>query len=460
MQDAPVGVLSSFGPGVCYSAARMQFSELGLIPPLATAVAKQGYLEPTPIQARRSLTSSRARICSGSPRPAPARRRRSRCPSCSGSCAPAGDRVHGRPIRVPGPHARRASWRRRSARASPTYGQHLPLRHTVIFGGVGQNAAGAGAPPRRRHPRRHARAACSTSSSQGLVDLAALEIFVLDEADRMLDMGFIHDVSARSSRCCRSERQTLFFSATMPREAPGARRSAARRIPRRVAVTPVVDHRREDRAGGLLRREGRQARPARRRARRRGDARARWSSRAPSTAPTASPSTSSRPASAPTPSTATSRRTPASARSPASRRARPACWSRPTSPRAASTSTASPTSSTSTCPNVPESLRAPHRPHRARRRSRHGDLVLRRRGAPATGATSSALIRQSIPVVEGHPYQSSTPAGAPGIPRPPQSQNRGRGDRGGSRGPRPGGGGGGGRRSGGGGGGGGRGGRS
>ena len=79
---------------------------------------------------------------------------------------------------------------------------------------------------------------------------------------------------------------------------------------------------------------------------------------------------------APPPSTATRARTSASGRWPTSRPARSACWSRPTSPRAASTSTASRHVVNYDLPHVPESLRPPHRPHGARRRRRLGHRLL------------------------------------------------------------------------------------
>src|SRR5207249_4435900 len=72
---------------------------------------------------------------------------------------------------------------------------------------------------------------------QRLVHLSRLEIFVLDEADRMLDMGFIHDVR-RVIALLPKKRQTLFFSATMP---PEAQKLADELLhnPAQVAVTPV-----------------------------------------------------------------------------------------------------------------------------------------------------------------------------------------------------------------------------
>jgi ATP-dependent RNA helicase RhlE len=116
-----------------------------------------------------------------------------------------------------------------------TYGKHLPLRYTVIFGGVGMDS-------QKRALRDGIDILVATPgrlldlAGQRLVDLRALEVFVLDEADRMLDMGFIHDVK-RIIGLLPSRRQTLFFSATMPREA----QELADRLlyqPETVEVTP------------------------------------------------------------------------------------------------------------------------------------------------------------------------------------------------------------------------------
>ena len=96
------------------------------------------------------------------------------------------------------------------------YGKHLKLRHTVIFGGVGQQ-------PQVEALRRGVDIliACpgrlNDLIGQRLIDLSGIEIFVLDEADRMLDMGFVHDVKKVIAKLPR-RRQTLLFSATMPKE--------------------------------------------------------------------------------------------------------------------------------------------------------------------------------------------------------------------------------------------------
>lgn len=95
------------------------------------------------------------------------------------------------------------------------YGKYLPLKSVVIYGGVGQkpqvDAIQAGAEILIATPGRLA-----DLYGQGLLDLSQLEIFVLDEADRMLDMGFIHDVR-KILKWLPEKKQTLFFSANHAR---------------------------------------------------------------------------------------------------------------------------------------------------------------------------------------------------------------------------------------------------
>ncbi len=95
------------------------------------------------------------------------------------------------------------------------YGRHLPLYSTVIFGGVGQS-------PQVKALRRGVDILVATPGrlldlhNQGHVDLSEIQHFVLDEADRMLDMGFSKDVE-RILRLMPKRRQNLMFSATMPK---------------------------------------------------------------------------------------------------------------------------------------------------------------------------------------------------------------------------------------------------
>ena len=96
------------------------------------------------------------------------------------------------------------------------YGKYLKLRSTVIFGGVGQapqvEAIRKGVDILIACPGR-----LNDLIGQGHIDLSNLEVFVLDEADRMLDMGFVHDVKKVIAKLP-AQRQNLMFSATMPAE--------------------------------------------------------------------------------------------------------------------------------------------------------------------------------------------------------------------------------------------------
>ncbi|MCE5330602.1 MAG: DEAD/DEAH box helicase [Bacteroidales bacterium] len=117
-----------------------------------------------------------------------------------------------------------------------SYGRFLNIRHTVIFGGVNQNpqvsALKAGVDILIATPGR-----LLDLHNQGFVKLNELSIFVLDEADRMLDMGFIHDVK-KLIKLIPAKRQSLFFSATMP-ESIRALAGTILTRPEEVEVTPV-----------------------------------------------------------------------------------------------------------------------------------------------------------------------------------------------------------------------------
>lgn len=97
-----------------------------------------------------------------------------------------------------------------------SYGKNLDLKYAVIFGGVSQK-------PQEEIIRKGVDILIATPGrlndlvNQKIIDLSAIEIFILDEADRMLDMGFINDVK-KIIRYIPKQRQTLFFSATMPTE--------------------------------------------------------------------------------------------------------------------------------------------------------------------------------------------------------------------------------------------------
>ena len=116
------------------------------------------------------------------------------------------------------------------------YGKYTGLKHTVIFGGVGQK-------PQTDALRNGVQILVATPGrlldliTQGYISLKTLDFFVLDEADRMLDMGFIHDIR-RILKLLPQKRQTLFFSATMPPEIETLANSMLTH-PEKVEVTPA-----------------------------------------------------------------------------------------------------------------------------------------------------------------------------------------------------------------------------
>jgi len=117
-----------------------------------------------------------------------------------------------------------------------TYGRYTGIRNTVIFGGVGQFA-------QEKAIRKGVDVLVATPGrlldlmDQGIVTLKDVAYFVLDEADRMLDMGFIHDIKRIIARLPQ-QRQSLFFSATMPENIVQLSRTILRN-PVKIAVSPV-----------------------------------------------------------------------------------------------------------------------------------------------------------------------------------------------------------------------------
>jgi ATP-dependent RNA helicase RhlE len=213
----------------------MVFAELGLIDPIARAVAAEGYTEPTPIQAKAIPHVLAGRDLLGLAQTGTGKTAAFALPILQRLAAPGAARPrHARPIRclVLTPTRELAS---QIGESFTVYGKHLPLRNAVIFGGVGMDA-------QKRALREGMDIIVATPgrlldlASQKLVDLSPLEVFVLDEADRMLDMGFIHDVRKVIALLPR-QRQTLFFSATMPREAQDLANHILKN-PETVAVTP------------------------------------------------------------------------------------------------------------------------------------------------------------------------------------------------------------------------------
>jgi ATP-dependent RNA helicase RhlE len=191
----------------------MSFEQLQLIDPLLRAVRAEGYVEPTPIQQQSIPHVLAGRDLLGCAQTGTGKTAAFALPILQRLTARPATAQGRRPIRalVLTPTRELAT---QIGDSFATYGRHTGLRHTVIFGGVGQD-------PQVRALRAGVDILVATPGrlldlmSQGLVALSSLEVFVLDEADRMLDMGFIHDVR-KVIAALPKKRQTLFFSATMP----------------------------------------------------------------------------------------------------------------------------------------------------------------------------------------------------------------------------------------------------
>ena len=191
----------------------MTFKELNLSAPLLRAVQEAGYETPSPIQAAAIPPVLSGRDLMGCAQTGTGK--------TAAFALPMLDRLTANPPRRKG--AIRAliltptrELALQIGESFEAYGKYLKLRSTVIFGGVGQapqvEALKKGVDILIACPGR-----LNDLIGQGFIDLSDLEIFVLDEADRMLDMGFVHDVKKVIAKLPK-ERQNLMFSATMPAE--------------------------------------------------------------------------------------------------------------------------------------------------------------------------------------------------------------------------------------------------
>jgi ATP-dependent RNA helicase RhlE len=210
----------------------MSFDSLKLVPQLLKALAAEGYENPTPIQEKAIPPVLQGLDLLGCAQTGTGKTAAFSLPLLQRLAAKKGDGK----IRalVLSPTRELAS---QIGERIGAYGAHLGLRHTIIFGGVSQYHQVRALKPLPAivvaTPGR-----LLDLCKQRLIDLSQVEILVLDEADRMLDMGFIHDVK-RIVGMTPSSRQTLFFSATMPPDI----RDLAKNIlkdPVRVDVAPAA----------------------------------------------------------------------------------------------------------------------------------------------------------------------------------------------------------------------------
>lgn len=216
----------------------MRFNEMNLMPPLVSAVHKNGYHAPTPIQEATVPLVLAGKDVLG--------------------CAQTGTgktAAFALPVLqlIAKRKAARQEPSRRCIRAlvlAPTrelalqnyeafvlFGKGLPIRTAAVFGGVNQNR-------QVEELKRGVDILVATPGRlndlirQGFIKLDRVEIFVLDEADRMLDMGFIHDVKAVIA-LLPEQKQTLLFSATMPKEVEDLALGLLKQ-PETVKINPVT----------------------------------------------------------------------------------------------------------------------------------------------------------------------------------------------------------------------------
>lgn len=212
----------------------MTFEQLELIEPIQKALTKEGYTIPTPIQAEAIPYVLDGYDLLGCAQTGTGKTAAFSIPIIQNLY---NERMNGK---VRGIKALILTPTRELAiqigESFTAYGKYTGVKHTVIFGGVGQK-------PQTDALRQGIDVLIATPGrlldliNQGFVNLKSLDYFVLDEADRMLDMGFIHDIK-RILPLLPKKRQSLFFSATMP---PEIERLAGTILqhPQKVEVTPA-----------------------------------------------------------------------------------------------------------------------------------------------------------------------------------------------------------------------------
>ncbi len=213
----------------------MTFDSLHIIPSILEALHQEGYTQPTPIQAQAIPPALRGRDVLGCAQTGTGKTAAFAIPILQNLHLheAAGPINKGIKALIVTPTRELAIQINDSLSA---YGKNLRMKHQVIFGGVSQV-------PQTQALQRGVDILVATPGrlldlmQQGFISLQQVQILVLDEADRMLDMGFIHDVKKILAKLP-AKKQTLFFSATMPPEISSLAASLLHE-PVRVEVTPV-----------------------------------------------------------------------------------------------------------------------------------------------------------------------------------------------------------------------------
>jgi len=189
----------------------MKFTDLGLMPELLDAIKDQGYEQPSPIQQKAIPEVLAGRDVMAAAQTGTGKTAGFTLPilnHLSNTAKPAGKGNHARALIITPTRELAAQ----IAASVETYGRYLKIKSAVVFGGVKIN-------PQMKRLRGGVDVLIATPGrlldlhQQNAIQFDKLEILVLDEADRMLDMGFIHDIR-RIIKLCPKKRQTLLFSAT------------------------------------------------------------------------------------------------------------------------------------------------------------------------------------------------------------------------------------------------------
>jgi len=211
------------------------FAQLDILDPIRRALHTEGYTVPTPIQAQAIPILLAGHDLLGCAQTGTGKTAAFAIPILNRlASAPRRDGPRGPRALILAPTRELAS---QIGESFAAYGRNLPLRHVVVFGGVGQK-------PQVDGIRRGAEILVATPGrlldlmQQGHVRLDAVEVLVLDEGDRMLDMGFIQPIR-RIVAAVPRQRQTMLFSATLPPDIVSLAGGMLRN-PVTVSVTPTA----------------------------------------------------------------------------------------------------------------------------------------------------------------------------------------------------------------------------